>query len=505
MEAVGCSREVESLMRELLRAALKTGSGSIGSLLLRVVAMKIMAVVLGPSGVGLYSLLRQIRDFSSNLGVVGGNTAMVQGLASRKDKQRDQYLITTFWIFAFGALLTLIVLLAFAPWIAQWVLGRSDSQAVSLVRWLALPVLINVAALYISGVLNGFRAIGRLALLQVFASITSALLAYPVSRLVEGGYPVAFIFLMSISQAVSAGLGFWVALREGWLAPLVSSLRVRFYPDSLRHFFSIAGTTLITSSATVGAALAVRALIVHYSGLYAVGIFDVAWTLSMTYIMIVLSSFGTYYLPTLSGVSDPVERTLLMQRVLRFATLLMVPLVTGVIVLKPLVIELLYSEEFTPALEIIQWMLIGDYFKVAAWVVGMPMLAYANMRVFFWTELLWNGGFFIFAALALFIFGSMQGIGVGFLLMYIFYLSFYLYYARARYHFRMTRAIGVAWLAGLAVVAGASWYTWSDSTIDWVAAFTWITVAVVLSLLSLSSSERGEVFGVLLKRKGTRS
>lgn len=493
-------------MRELLTAILKTGSGSIGTLLLRVVTMKIMAVILGPSGVGLYALLRQTRDFSTELGGgVGGYMAMVQGLASHKDKQRDQYLITTFWIFASGALLTFVVLLAFAPWIAQWVLGRSDAQATNLVRWIALPVLINVATYYASGVLNGFRAIGRLALLHVFASIMTALLAYPVARLAEGGYPIAFIFLMSISQAVSVGFGFWVALREGWLAPLVDSVRIRFYPDSLRHFFSIAGTTWVTSLATIGAGLAVRAFVVHYSGLAAAGIFDVAWTLSMAYIMILLSSFGTYYLPALSGTNDPVERTLLMQRVIRFITLLMVPLVTGVIVLKPLVIELLYSDEFTPALEIIRWMLMGDYFKVGAWVLAMPVLAYANMRVFFWTEMLWNGGFLIFAALSLFVFGSMQGIGTGFLIMYVLSFAFYLYYARIRYQFRMTKAIGVTWLTGLALVVGASWYTWSDSTVDWIAAFLWIIAAAAFSLLALNRRERGEAFSMLLKRKDTRS
>ena len=42
--------------------------------------------------------------------------------------------------------------------------------------------------------------------------------------------------------------------------------------------------------------------------------------------------------------------------------MLIVPLVVTTIVLKPAVVRLLYSPAFLPALEIMRWMLIGDYF-----------------------------------------------------------------------------------------------------------------------------------------------
>jgi O-antigen/teichoic acid export membrane protein len=85
------------MMRELVKAILKTDSGSGGSLLLGVVTMKVMAVVLGPSGVGLYSLLRQTMTSTISLGNLGGAAALVHGLVSFKGQARDTYLVTTFW------------------------------------------------------------------------------------------------------------------------------------------------------------------------------------------------------------------------------------------------------------------------------------------------------------------------------------------------------------------------------------------------------------------------
>jgi O-antigen/teichoic acid export membrane protein len=488
-------------MRELLKATLKTASGSAGNLLMGVISMKIMAIILGPSGVGLYSLLRQTIEFSKGVGTVGGETALVQGLASREGQERSNYLVTTFWTFVLGTLLMTTLLTVSAPWISLWVFERHDEHTINLVRWLALPVALWVASTYLNGVLNGFRAIGMLALIQALGAAAATLLAYPVSRLVDVGYASAFIVMVSAPPAVGVLLGAWSALRAGWLGPLFRSPLMSFHPDSLRHFFSIAGTMLFTQILTEGTVLAVRALIVRHGGLAGAGIFAVAWTLSLTYMMLILTSFGTYYLPTLSQTSDPGDRVVLMRRVIRLSTLLMVPLVTSVIVLKPLVINVLYSGEFVASLEIIRWMLIGDYFKVIAWVIAMPVLAYADMKVFLWMELLWNAGFLTFSALSLFNFGSVQGIGVSFLLMYVAYLAFYWHYVRSRYGLSLTRPIVGSWLLGLVLVVGASWYSWSDTRVDWLAAFLWIGMAATFSCLSLKRSEWRGILSIALKRK----
>ena len=489
-------------MRDILKAALKTMSGSMGFLLFGMLTVKIMAVVLGPNGVGLYSLLRQTLEFSKNLGTFGGEAALVQGLASRTEKVRDRYLVTTFWVFVLGALLMAATLMVLAPWIAPLVFHRNDGQTIGLVRGLALPAVLVVASTYLNGVINGFRAIGLLALIQALGAGAGALLAYPVSLLVQVGYPVAFIAMMSAPPAVGVALGAWRALRAGWLTALRRGPHMSLDSNSLRHFVRLAGTMLVTGLVTAGGVLVVRSLVVRYDGLAGAGVFAAAWSLSMTYIQVILASFGTYYLPTLSQISDPMDRAVLMQQVARFATLLAVPLVVGVVVLKPLAVTVLYSGEFTPALEIIRWMLIGDYFKVAGHVVAMPVLAYADVKVFFWTELLTNLSFTIFAALALSSFGSMQGIGVGFLLMYIAYFAYYLQYSRSRHRLRLTKAMTLPWVLGLALIVGASWYTWTDTQVAWFAAPLWICVAAAFSWVSLTRNEREAMLRMVLRWRG---
>ena len=63
--------------------------------------------------------------------------------------------------------------------------------------------------------------------------------------------------------------------------------------------------------------------------------------------------------------------------------LLVAPLITLVILGKSLVVSILYSKEFLPSFDIIQWMLIGDYFKAVGWVLATPMLALQTCGCFF--------------------------------------------------------------------------------------------------------------------------
>lgn len=476
-------------MLKLIKATLKAGSGTIAILLFGIISTKIMALVLGTSGIGLLSLLRQTRQTALTLATVNGRTALVQGIASRKSGARNIYLSTTFLILLISAGLISISLFFAAPSITSLVMNKSDDATISLVRWLAVPVFLGALLAYLTGVLNGYRAIGRLALVQAIGAMASAVVAYPVARLVSTGYLLAFIWMMCISLIAGLILSLYFTWRQGWLAPLTTLGKSHFQWNAARHFFSIAGTTLSTGFAHVATLLAVRGIITHEAGLSGAGIFDVAWVLSSKYVMLILNSLGTYYLPTLSQTENAKERIDLMQRLLRFVTIGMVPLVIAVVVLKPLVINILYSPEFAPSLEIIQWMLIGDFFRATAWVFGMSILAYADMKVFFWKEVLRDGFFLMGSFIALRWCHSVEWIGLSFMLLNMLNLVYLFYYARTRHQFTLTKSILIHWLVGLGLLLSASWQTWDAVVVNWSTALFWISVGAGASLLSVRRTE----------------
>lgn len=487
-------------MRDLLKAIFKTGSGSIINIILGVISSKVLAVTLGSSGIGLYSLINQTISTATTAGTMGGQTALVQGIASKQGAEKDKYLITVFWIFVCGAMAIALGFLLFPFLIAQTVFASNDEKTISLVRWMALPIILTVMYSYFISLLNGFRAIGRLAIGQLIFSIVTAVLVYPVSSLVSTGHTIAFIMMISASTIGGTIFCITVAHKEKWLNPLIVNFTPRVDKEAIKHFYNIASTTLITGLVSTGILLSIRTMIIRYGGFSSAGVFSVAWGLSMMYVMLVLGSFGTYYLPTLSGINDIPSRNTLIQNLFRISLLLIIPLIITVIVFKSLVITILYTHEFMPSLEIIRWMLLGDYFKVGGWVLAMPMLAYGDMKVFFWTESLWYVGFLILSYIGISYYNDIQFIGIAFLILYALLFVYTIFYAHNKHNVVLTSNSVVHWVLGLLLIIAASWQTWNDTQVNWLSAPIWIAVAIGFSWMTLNKAERNKLIRLICKK-----
>jgi PST family polysaccharide transporter len=411
-----------------------------------------------------------------------------------------EYLSTAFLIICVTGGLVSLTFLLFASQIALWITSKNDAATIQMIRWLSVPIALSAIQSYLSGVLNGYRAIGRIALVQVANFGTMALLAFPFAQLMKAGHPLSLIGLLTVSLSTSTALAFFFVFRSGWMPLFLADIHCRFSRPAAKHFLRLACTMLLTGFVGAWIPLALRSLTARRFSLSGTGIFDVAWTISMAYVTLILTSFSTYYLPTLSQTTDAVARLDLVRRVLRISMILMVPLVVSIIIFKPLIIRLLYSSEFLPSSKIMRWMLIGDYFKVASWVFSFTMIAYADMKTYLWTEILW-GGMMLGGAIGVITkMGSMQGIGVLFLVLYVFYLIYTFYYVFSRRYMTMDLRIIVQWLVGLALVISASAHCWNDIYVNWITAGIWMIVALSFSLWALDSSMRKKLFDAALKR-----
>ncbi|MFC4769939.1 hypothetical protein [Effusibacillus consociatus] len=486
-------------MSNLLKAFLKTGGGSVAAILFGVIATKVIAVVSGPAGVGLFSLLRQTQQTLVGLATMQGNTALVQGLSTREDSSQTRYIVTVASLFVLmTGTISLIVWFA-APRLANLILDRADVQSVWLIRGLIPSILFAAAVIFLGGLLNSYRALGRLALVQVFSSAVAAITAFPLVVLV--GNPWGLLLLLWVTSFTGLMAGFGFVWRGGWLSPLFANWRRLWDRDAALYFLKFAGVTILTGLIGTGTLLLVRAMFVRHGGLTGAGIFDVAWTLNSTYLMILLGSLGTYYMPVLSATKDIEGRSALIAQVFRIMLILVVPLITVMILGKSAVISLLYTKEFFPALEIIQWMLLGDYLKAIAWVLATPMLAYGDMRMFFKTEFLWNMGMAIGAWLALFVFGQIWIVGIVFVVLYVIYLAFCYWYSKTRHGLRLTIREKSTWIFGLILIIIASALSWNEQSIDWmkVVLFTCILGGFVLS--GTAKSERNSLVHYLKRRQ----
>lgn len=476
-------------MKELTTAFLKTGVASIMSTIFGLVSTKIFAVTLGPSGIGLYSLLKQILFFAMTLGTLGGQTALIQGLSSKTGGDKSVYMRSVFQIFVTCIFMVSILLVIFADKVAAYSFGESWADKVTLVRWLIVPIVITALSIFITSVLNSHKAIGSLALGQIIAAISGALLAYPVANYILNNGSIAFIWYMAANSAVALSFYVIVAYRNNWLNPLRCSKLLQINIDSVRYFIGFASVSLVTNLVACGGLLFVKVLIAKNGGLAEAGLFDVSWTISMIYLSLILNSFATHYLPKLSEIVCHEDRCQIINDVMRLCIIIMVPIIVVLVVFKSVVIELGYSERFKDSIKMMQWMFIGDYFKVTSWVLSVSALAKAEMRVLFWTDILWWSFFIASVAIISSNKFDFQYIGLSYMLLYFAYFLYFYVRAVRQGEIDGSRVIK-SWVLGLIVIIFASIFTWNQPNFNLIISFLTVSLSLVVSLAVMKSSER---------------
>ncbi len=456
---------------------IKTGGGSTLSSLFGAISAKLVASLLGPAYVGLLATLQQTRQAALMLATANGQTALVQGGAFFREREREEYLRTVLILFAAGTTLSAAVLFAAGEPIARLVAGSGAMR--DLVAWLALPVALASVVSYLSGLLNSARALGRLALTQVVGSMAGCLAVYPAALMVNRGHPVGLIGILTVSAGASLAVAL-ILLRSCPAPTLFRHLGQWISARAVRHFFAISGAMMGTGLVASGVLLAVRSGIIQREGLYRTGLFDAAWAVSMSYVTLLLGSCQAYYLPTLSRMRVAEDRAALMERVLRVWTLAAIPIVTSLVVLKPVLLVVLYSGEFRHSVEFLRWTLIGDYLKITSWILAMPMLALADMKNFVLADVAAYAAFLCGARLVSAVRTPAEAAAIAFASMYVFNLGWCYAYARLRCSFRPTRSALLLWLSGLVIIGAASLDAWADTSVHLARAAGWMAIAVVV-------------------------
>jgi PST family polysaccharide transporter len=463
----------------MARAMSQTGGASIASGLVSALGTKIVATLLGPGSVALVVTLQQLRDGAVIAATANGRTALVQGASELETVARREYLRTAAIFFSGATFLVVLAIVAAPREILRWTgLPRSSEP---LLAWLAVTVVLLSLFVFLSAILNALKQIGKLAWLQLASPVAAAVVAWPLAREVRTGHPTALVFFLAIPAAASA-VAAWVLLggHRRQIHEWFQGLGRWWTADAARHFLSISGAMLASGLAATAALLAVRASITRDESLGMTGQFDAAWNISMNQVTLILGSVQTYYLPSLASAKGS-EKTAQMRNMMLVAILAAVPVIVTLQVLKPLVVSILYSHAFAASPGFLRWTLIGDFLKVSSWVLATPMLATRDLGAFLAFDLTTQAIFFGGAMLLARILEPAEGAAIGFLISYAVYFALCYARARARYGFHFGFPGFFAWLGGAALIAGASFHSWSDTTVHFVRASVWILLALGFS------------------------
>lgn len=473
------SKSSGSSHKQILRSSAIIGSSSVINILIGLVRLKVAALILGPLGVGLIGILQNLMTTASTVAAMGfGNVGTRQ--IAMANGQENQFEIDA----ARRALFWGTLLLALAGGVIFWSLRTliadivlADPALAPEVGWLSIGVALTVAVGSQRALLNGMRRIGDIARITVLSSVFST--AIGVATLVLLGREGLLIFVIAAPLA-----SFFISQIYVTRLPAVQGPATPF-KELVGQWHTLARlgfAFMIASLITVVGQLIVRSIVQTRLGPESLGYFQAAWAISMTYIGFVLGAMGTDYYPRLTAaIHDHKQTNQLVNEQSEVAILLAGPVFLSMLALAPWIIQLLYSSEFSMAVSVLRWQILGDIFKIMSWPLGFVLLAAGDSRAVLLTE---TGAISVFIFVTWIAMPTMQieATGVGFLAMYLFHLPAVLLLAIRRTRFRWSKRVinDFLLLLGMAITT-ATVAHWSDS----LSVFLGLFFAAGFGLMSL--------------------
>ncbi|HLX94890.1 MAG TPA: O-antigen translocase [Verrucomicrobiae bacterium] len=446
---------------QIVKSSVLIGGSSVLNVGFSIVRTKAMALLLGPSGYGLFGVYDSICNLTRTVAGMGINTSGVRQIAEAVgtgDSRRIACTVITLRRVAFytGALGALFLLACSKP---LSLLTFGDSRHVAAIALLALAAFFGDVSAGQGAVIQGMRRIADLARMNVlgalYGTVFSIVIVYLYYRhgIAEQGVVPALV----CAAAMGILMSWWYARKIRVETVRITTSQVMAEASALLKL----GFVFMASSLMVlGTNYLIRIFALRGISLEAAGFYQAAWAFSVLYVNFILQAMGTDFYPRLTAIAgDREECNRLVNEQAEVGLLAACPGVLATLAFAPLVIGLFYSAKFAPAVEILRWFCLGMMLRVASWPMGFILLARGAGKIFFWTELSTN-----LVSLGLTWFGiryfALNGIGMAFFVTYVVY--FVLIYAVVR------RVCGFKWSGAnrrlgllftpLIAVVFASWY-----------------------------------------------
>jgi PST family polysaccharide transporter len=436
---------------QILKSSSILGGAQGINYLIAMARTKVVAILLGPEGIGLVSLYQSIIDLVGNvagLGIASSGVREVAEACASSDSRRiavaTQTLKRLSWI---TGLLGWLVTAALSYPLSQWILGSHlHAGAIAL---LGVSLLFGMASGGQMACIQGMRRIGDLAKLQILS--------------------------MCMSTAVAIGIYFWLK-EKGILPVLISSAIISFagswwYASKLRiakidldwittwqnssRLIQLGIAFMWSALMTAGVAFAIRAMITRDLGIEANGIFQSAWAISGMFAGFILSAMGTDFYPRLTAAAhDNSVMNKLVNEQTEVGLLLALPGLVGTIVFAPIVMKIFYSAKFVAGADLLPWMVLGILFKIISWPMGFIQLAKGATRWFIASETFFGislGGLTFF----LLKFKGLEGAAYSFVLIYLVYIILMLYTSKKLSNFIWNKQNIELFIKAGAIVAGS--------------------------------------------------
>ena len=438
-----------NISRMAMKAMGLFGGVQVMGILCSIIRTKLVAMWIGPVGIGLFGLFNNALEMIStgtNLGIRSSSVRDISQAMGSHDSSLVARMVTvvrkwSMWLGLAGALITL----SLAPLLSRITFGDD----LHIWGFVALSVAVLLGALTNGeyAVLQGTARLKRLASVTLWGTICGLAVSIPLFYLLRERSILPSIIAYAAALAIFA----WVFRNRDYPAMPVSR-RETF--DMGKGFVRLGIFMTLGNFATILASYAFNAWLNVNAGTEQVGFYQAGYTLINKYTGLILTALGMEYYPRLSQVADSRLRLrAFVSQEINVAIAIMAPVVALFILLREVVVWILYTPDFNVILTFVSWGMIGTVLRTVSWCLAFTILAKGDGKTYLWTEAA-SAVINLLLNIVFYRWWGLTGLGIAFLVSYLLYTLIVAVVYFKQYRLTVTRASLYNLLWTLAVATG---------------------------------------------------
>lgn len=440
-----------SSYKQIIKSTSIFGGSQFITVIIGIIRTKIVALLLGPMGVGIIGIYQSVIDMIRSVSSLGIDTAAIKEIASADTDQLNKTIsVFNRWFLAIAGL-GFLACIAFSYPISLW--AFEDASHTIPIALLSVCVFLTILTIGRSVALQGMRKISYMAQAAVWGSFIGLIVTIPVYYFtgLEGivtAFIISSLILYFCTDFYYRKIGIKklsISNKEAFNGGL-STLK-------LGLFIVVAG--IINTAAM----FLVRTFLAREINVDEAGLFQSAWSISNVYLGLILKSMGTDFYPRLSAIINDGEKAKKLVNEQSYIVLIVAtPLIIGMLLFSNFALSILYSSKFTEAYALLQWQVIASFFKVLTWPLAFIMLAKNKGALFLLSEAI----FYIVYLLSSYIYFPYIGLtatGVGYLIAYLAYVPVMIIICRKIADFSWNKNILYMIGINLSLIVGAFFIT----------------------------------------------
>lgn len=447
------------------------------NIIIGLVRNKLVALLLGPAGMGLVSLFNSVITFMSQATSLGLSFSAVKHLSEIFDCGDDRRINHFIKVVRVWCLITAVFGMMLCAILGPILSDKTFSWGDHTLHFILLSPVIGLLAITggETAILKGARKLRALATIQIYSVFAALIISVPIYFFFGQSGIVPVILLMAMADMV-----------------FTIMYSYRYYPLNLKGCHGIIGEGMpmvklgvafvLTGVMGSGAEMFIRSFLNNNAGLDIVGLYNAGYVLTITYAGMVFSAMETDYFPRVSSVNGNIQATnTIVNRQIEVSLLIISPMLAFLILALPIMMPLLYSKSFTIVVPMAQVAVLSMYFKAISLPVAYVTLAHGDSVAYFFLETAYD---IILVTLIIVGFNNwgLQGTGLALTVSYLLDLIMILIYAHIRYHYVISSQVIRYTLIQLPL--GILAYAVTFITCDWL----YILLGALLCIGSCSAS-----------------